>query len=643
MNINIELKHNFVNAYNHMQNDYGEEMARLNGFSPNQLSYTDFINNFIDTEAVADASVDGNANVGQKDIVTLLKEMSKPHQKLLSFNKIYYEINKKYGFKTANTWLKNEWDGHLYMHDANTTTFVHYCFAYDLKDLAEKGLFFLENFNPEPPKHLVTFVDFVKEFVSYASNRSSGAVGLPNLIPYMYYFWSRDVANNYYTDSPEKYAKQNIQRIIYALNQPHTRDGIQSAFTNTSIFDHPYLEALFGGSEFPDGKFMIDEIEDIMKFQKLFLETMSEIRSKNMMTFPVNSISLLRQNGKFIDENFAKYACAHNMKWNDSNLFIDSSVTSLSNCCRLKSNIKDLGFFNSIGGTALKVGSVKVGTINLARLALENKTEEEYLNALKEMVILDLQALDCVRHIIQRNVEKGLLKNFTYGLVDFEHLYNTIGFIGIYETMKTFGYTKIDEFNNTYYTKEAEEFGRKIFDVIHSIKAEFGKDKDYQINCEQIPGETAAAKLMKKDLFFFPQTTITDLPLYGNQFIPLGIKTTLQERIRIASLFDSFCNGGSILHVNIEAPFNSFEQAWNMLNYVADKGVTYFAFNTKIQACKHNHAFFGKICPECGEPVETEYTRIVGFYVPIKTYSKERKAEYKMREWEDVNASKRTL
>lgn len=569
--------------------------------------------------------------------------MSKPHQKLLSFNKIYYEINKKYGFKTANTWLKNEWDGHLYMHDANTTTFVHYCFAYDLKDLAEKGLFFLENFNPEPPKHLVTFVDFVKEFVSYASNRSSGAVGLPNLIPYMYYFWSRDVANNYYTDSPEKYAKQNIQRIIYALNQPHTRDGIQSAFTNTSIFDHPYLEALFGGSEFPDGKFMIDEIEDIMKFQKLFLETMSEIRSKNMMTFPVNSISLLRQNGKFIDENFAKYACAHNMKWNDSNLFIDSSVTSLSNCCRLKSNIKDLGFFNSIGGTALKVGSVKVGTINLARLALENKTEEEYLNALKEMVILDLQALDCVRHIIQRNVEKGLLKNFTYGLVDFEHLYNTIGFIGIYETMKTFGYTKIDEFNNTYYTKEAEEFGRKIFDVIHSIKAEFGKDKDYQINCEQIPGETAAAKLMKKDLFFFPQTTITDLPLYGNQFIPLGIKTTLQERIRIASLFDSFCNGGSILHVNIEAPFNSFEQAWNMLNYVADKGVTYFAFNTKIQACKHNHAFFGKICPECGEPVETEYTRIVGFYVPIKTYSKERKAEYKMREWEDVNASKRTL
>lgn len=635
MNINIELKKNFINAYNKMQNEYGEEIASINGFSAGQLSYTDFIDNFIDSDTVADASVDGNANVGQKDIVTLINEMPKPHQKLLAFNKIHYEINKKYGFKVANDWLRNEWDGHLYLHDANTSTFVHYCFAYDLKDLAEKGLFFIENFNAEPPQHLETFVDFVKEFVSWTCNRSSGAVGLPNLIPYMYYFWKKDCAENLYVDN-DRAARQQIQRLIYALNQPFLRGGIQSAFTNTSIFDRPYLEALFGGSEFPDGSFMIDEIDGIMEFQKVFLETMAKIRSKNMMTFPVNSISLLRVNGKFVDEDFARYACQHNMKWNDSNLFIDDSVTSLSNCCRLKSNIEDLGYFNSIGGTALKVGSVKVSTINLARLALENKTEADYLAALKELVILNLKALDSIRHIIKRNVDKGLLRNFTLNLVDFEHLYNTIGFIGIYETMKTFGYIRKDELGNTYYTQEAENFGKQIFEVIHSTKAEFAKTVDYQINCEQIPGETAAAKLMKKDLFFYPEETVTDLPLYGNQFIPLGIKTTLKERIRIASMFDKFCNGGSILHVNIEAPFATFDQAWDMLNYIADQGVTYFAFNTKIQACKNNHAFFGCVCPECGCPVETEYTRIVGFYTPIKTYSKERKAEYQMREWENI-------
>lgn len=428
MDISIDLNKDFVKSYNKCQRGWAlgrslpekfhiflhrKQLASLNGFSPRQLSYTDFIDNFIDADTVADASVDGNANVGHKDIVTLMSEMPKPHQKLLAFNKIFYEIEKKYGKKIAKKWLRNEWDGHLYMHDANTASFVSYCFAYDLKDLAEKGLFFIDNFNAEPPKHLVTFVDFVKEYVSYNSNRTSGACGLPNLLPYMYYFWDRDVKNNYSTETPEKYAKQNIQRLIYALNQPYTRNGIQSAFTNTSVFDHPYLEALFGGSTFPDGSFMIDEIEGIMTFQKMFLEEMAKIRAQNMMTFPVNSISLLRKNGKFVDEDFARYACEHNRKWNDSNLFIDSSVTSLSNCCRLKSNIADLGYFNSIGGTALKVGSVKVNTVNLARLALENDTEEKYLAALEDMVKLDLMALDCVRIIIRRNVEKGLLKNFS--------------------------------------------------------------------------------------------------------------------------------------------------------------------------------------------------------------------------------------
>lgn len=293
--------------------------------------------------------------------------------------------------------------------------------------------------------------------------------------------------------------------------------------------------------------------------------------------------------------------------------------------------------FNSIGGTALKVGSVKVNTINLARLALEYKTEKDYLVALRNLVELDLKALHCVRKIIKRNVDKGLLKNFSLGLVDFEHLYNTVGFIGIYETMKTFGYTKKDEFGNTYYTEEAENFGREIFKVMQLTIDNFKLDKDYMINKEAIPGESAAAKLMKKDKLLYPNEVIDDLPLYGNQFIPLGIKTTLQERIRIAAMFDGFCNGGSILHVNIDAPFSNFDQAWKMLNYITDQGVTYFAFNNKIQACKKNHAFYGKICPECGGEVETEYTRIVGFYVPVKTYSKERKAEFNLREWEKVD------
>ena len=640
MNINIRLNKNFTTQYNKLQDEFGTDIAKINGFDDGQLSYTDFIDNFVDQKTVADASIDGNSNVSHKDIATLEKEMPKPHEKVLAFNKIYYEIQKKYGFQTANEWLRAEWIGQLYMHDANTTSFKHYCFAYDLKDLAEKGLFFIEGRNAKPAKHLSTFVDFVKEYISYACNRSSGAVGLPNLIPYMFYFWKKDVDDGYFVRDKVYYAKQQFQRFIYAVNQPFLRDGSQSAFTNTSVFDRPYFEALFGGSEFPDGTFMIDYEEEIIEFQKWYMEVMAEIRHDNMFTFPVSTISLLRQNGKFVDEDFATWAIKHNMEWSDSNIFCDSSVNSLSNCCRLKSNIEDLGYFNSVGGTALKVGSIKVSTVNLARIALDTNSEEEYIAELVKRVTINLKALDCVRHIIKRNVEKGLLPNFSYGLVDFPHLYNTIGLIGIYETMKKFGYTKVDEFGDTYYTDKASAFGKKIFETMRKTADEFIKEYncDYQINTEQIPGETAAAKLMRKDKFFYPKANIYDLPLYGNQFIPLGIKTTGQERVRIASEFDGYCSGGSILHYNIDAPFDSFDKAWKMTNYIADQGVTYFAFNTKIQACKHNHAFYGTKCPVCGEPVDTEFTRIVGFYTPVKTYSKERKAEFEMRKWGDINA-----
>ena len=635
MEINIKLDKNFTTQYNKLISEYGTEMARLNGFSDEQLSYTDFIDNFVDKQTVADASIDGNANVGTKDICSLTAEMSKPHSKLLAFNKIYHELNKKYGFKTANEWLKNEWDGHYYLHDAASATYVPYCFAYDIEDLVTKGLYFIENFNAQPPKHLTTYTDFVGEFVSWTSNRSSGACGLPSFLIYSYYFWKKDCENGYCIKSPEYYRDQEFQRIIYKLNQPYLRVN-QSAFTNFSIFDRPYLEALFGGKEYPDGSFVIDEIDNIIEYEKAFMNIVSKIRSQNMMTFPVLSYSLLRVNGKFVDEEFAKWACRHNMQWADSNFFISDDITSLSNCCRLVSDVKNLGYFNSIGGSALEVGSIKVNTINLARIAYENKTQDEYIAQLKNEVVLCLKALDVVRSIIKRNVEKGLLPNYSYQIMNMSSQYNTIGIIGIYETLQKYGMTYKDEFGYTYYTDEGVEFAKHILATINEEKNKFTADKDYQSNIEQIPGERAASILMQKDMFFYPDE-VYELPLYGNQWIPLGVKTTLNEKIKLSATLDKACNGGSIAHINIDTPLTDFDTAWDLLNYIADAGVVYFAFCTRISACANNHGFYGNKCPICGGEKVTTYQRIVGFLTPEKTYSKERKAEFSMRDWMDLN------
>ena len=635
MKLNVKLNKNFQTQFNKMVEKYGEEFLKLQGFDEATLSFTDFIEGFIDSDNVANTSIDANANIAQKDIVTLLSEMSKPDQKLLVFNKLYYEINKKYGYKVANEAMEAMWSYSLYMHDFNTATLVPYCFAYDIKPIAEKGLFFIQGYNAKPAKHLDSFIQILMEAIAFLSRRQSGACGLPNLIPYLYYYWSRDVAQGYYTKDPETYKKQQIQALIHRLNQPWVRSD-QAAFTNVSVFDHPYFEAIFGGGEFPDGSFMIDEEEEIIEFQKDFINVVNEIREENIFTFPVLTASLLYQDGKFVDEEFAKWACEASRKWNIFNFFTDSTVNSLSNCCRLKSDITDL-YFNSIGGTALEVGSAKVSTLNIARLAYQSDNEQDFLVRLRDLTKLNLKILDVQRHIIARNVEKGLLPNISCGLMNLDAMYSTVGVNGIFETMKTFGYTEVDDFGNYSYTDKAYDLGQRIFKVIQNCIDNFALDKDYKINIEQVPAEQAAVKLQKADEYLYPEQVVKDLPLYGNQWIPLGIKATIQERTKICAAFDSYCNGGSIEHINVDAPFTNFDQAWHMLNWVAQQGVTYFAFNGKVAQCKNYHSFYGKVCPVCGEPVETEYTRVVGFYTPTRSYSKQRKAEFNLRQWDNLN------
>ena len=103
IDISINCLKNFETQYQRLQKEHGTYIARLNGFDDRQLSYTDFIDNFIDKDTVADVSVDGSSNSSQKDIVTLLTEMPKSPRKLIAYNKIYYEYEKMFGFKKPNS------------------------------------------------------------------------------------------------------------------------------------------------------------------------------------------------------------------------------------------------------------------------------------------------------------------------------------------------------------------------------------------------------------------------------------------------------------------------------------------------------------------------------------------------------------
>lgn len=633
MDITLKLNTDFERCLEELKKKYGEDFEYINGLHPAQLDFSEFIDNFVSQDTMADATIDPNANARHKDIRSFMTEKGKSEDKLFGLNKIFYEIKKKWGLRTAKEWLEQEFSKGFYLNDSATASYFPYCWANDLTRLAKEGLFFIDGYNNQPPKHLTTFLDDVIEFVSFLSNRQSGAVGLPNVLVWTYYFWKHDVENGYYLKDPDTYLRQNYQKLIYRLNQPFLRID-QASFTNVSIFDRHYLESLFGGVEFPDGTFAIDQIEELIKCQKVFMEVIAETRKENMMTYPVLTYSLLYKDGKFVDEEFAKWASTHNIEWSDSNFFISDNVGVLSNCCRLLSDTNKLGaFINSIGGTALSVGSCRVSTINLVRIAYEsNRNKDEYLRILRDRVLLDCKALYSMRHILKRNIEKGLLPNYQDGAVEFDKQFCTIGGIGMYEVMDLFGLINTDEFGNKSYSDEAVDFATQILDVVNDVKDNF--ECDFTFNLEMIPAENCAGVICTADNLLYEQNKYF---IYSNQWIPLTEKCTIQEKCRLGHLFDAKCGGGCIAHIDIENRFSNAETAWDMLNYVASQGVIYFAFTTKINVCEDKHAFIGtSTCPECGKPVADQYARVVGFYTPVSGYQKIRKREFNHRKWYDV-------
>ena len=140
MDIKFKLSRDFEECLEYLKKKYGSEFEYINGLHENQLDFSEFINNFVDSENTANATIDSNANIQSKDIVNLIHEMSKPHMKLLGFNKLFYEMEKKYGLERAKDMLESEWRGDIFIHNASDISFRPYCFNYDLESLATKGM-----------------------------------------------------------------------------------------------------------------------------------------------------------------------------------------------------------------------------------------------------------------------------------------------------------------------------------------------------------------------------------------------------------------------------------------------------------------------------------------------------------------------
>ena len=174
MDITLKLTKDFERCLEDLKKKYGEDFEYINGVHPSQLDFSEFLEKFVANDTMADTTIDPNANASHKDIRSFMTEKGKSEDKLFALNKIFLEIKKKWGLRTAKQWLEQEFSKGLYLNDSSTASYFPYCWANDFTRLATEGLFFLNKYNAQPPKHLTTYFDDVIEFVSFLSNRQSG-------------------------------------------------------------------------------------------------------------------------------------------------------------------------------------------------------------------------------------------------------------------------------------------------------------------------------------------------------------------------------------------------------------------------------------------------------------------------------------
>ena len=174
MDITLKLTKDFERCLEDLKKKYGEDFEYINGVHPSQLDFSEFLEKFVANDTMADTTIDPNANASHKDIRSFMTEKGKSEDKLFALNKIFLEIKKKWELRTAKQWLEQEFSKGLYLNDSSTASYFPYCWANDFTRLATEGLFFLNKYNAQPPKHLTTYFDDVIEFVSFLSNRQSG-------------------------------------------------------------------------------------------------------------------------------------------------------------------------------------------------------------------------------------------------------------------------------------------------------------------------------------------------------------------------------------------------------------------------------------------------------------------------------------
>ncbi|RLF27713.1 MAG: hypothetical protein DRN14_05070 [Thermoplasmata archaeon] len=406
--------------------------------------------------------------------------------------------------------------------------------------------------------------------------------------------------------------RQLQQRYIFSLNQP-MRSGVQSLFSNVSIYDKNLLETTFSCRQGVD-------FDEVRRVQRIFAELVSEGVDGLPYKFPVLTANIFTGDG--IDQYFVDQLAEWNTPLGAWNIYADKRPRTLM-CCRLSLDTSNPIFFNTFGSGDVKTGSTRVVTLNLPRVAIKAKgNPEKFWEILEETVERAHQLILAHRDILVDRISRGFLMFFDYGFMSLERMFSTFGVIGLFEMARYMGKQTFSEIFS---------FVGEVLDRIEGKARQFTEQDGFIYNVEAVPAEQAAFTLAKLDEIEFGEDRYVGVG-YSNQFIPLYEDVTLKERIDYTGMLDSKTSGGGILHLNIGEKISQ-QQMKTLIEYAIRK-VIYFAINYVANICNRcSTRFIGLTsCPKCGEDEDVDrITRVVGYYVPLRNWSRERRKEFETR------------
>ena len=387
--------------------------------------------------------------------------------------------------------------------------------------------------------------------------------------------------------------------------------------------------------------------EEMDMINRAFIETMIEGDAQGRgFQYPIPTYSITKdfdwsdtENNRLLFEMTAKYGTPYFSNYINSDME-PSDVRSM--CCRLRLDLRELrkksgGFF----GSGESTGSVGVVTVNMPRIAYLSENEEEFYERLDKMMDIAARSLHIKRVVISKLLDEGLYPYTKRYLGSFDNHFSTIGLIGMNEAGLNAKWIRKDLTH-----PETQKFTKDVLNHMRERLSDYQEEYGDLYNLEATPAESTTYRLAKHDVEQFPDiiTAAEDCgtPYYTNSsHLPVGYTEDVFAALDIQDELQTLYTSGTVFHTFLGEKLPDWKSAAALVRKIAENyKLPYYTMSPTYSICKNHGYLSGEqyTCPICGEETEV-YSRITGYYRPVKNWNDGKLQEFKERKVYDVEHS----